>query len=788
MPGPQDYAWRVLPDGRQVRINATTHVLEVFDTDGSTLLTSAGIDTTGVRMWATGTAYAVNDHVNSGDRLYRCTTAHTSSAAFATDLASKWTAVDAANLSVANNTATTVDVASSAGTSATVPAATTTTAGVLSAADKVKLNATSGTNTGDQATNLGTASITATTLDVTSSSGTAATLPAATTSAAGLLGATDKVKLNATSGTNTGDQATNLGVAGQTATTLDVTSSTGTAVTLPAATTSAAGLLSSADKTKLNATSGTNTGDQATNLGVASNTATALNITSSTGTATTVPAVTTSLAGLMVAADKTKLDAVTGTNTGDETGAGILTKLNTVAGLNYTTGSTTLVTVPGLTATGAVTYSGVITPTTLAANANDYAPAGFPTAATVRVSASVAVSITGLAGGAAGRQVTLANVGTFAITLPNANAGSVAANRFSFAADLVLRGGDSATLTYDGTTSTWRVSSPAGALTGPAGATTQVQYNNGGVLAGSANLTYDNVNTLSTVNLNLSGIEAYTAATDPAAPAGTVVDVWATTTLAAGRPMLATRSAIGAPAPLGPWAGSFRGHAAIPQTGVGTVTTYGYAALTAVPGFTARSIASTNLFTRARRVGLVSTAVAGNVTSVRGGAGQLLLGNGTLGGFVTTIRFGCSDAATVAGARQFVGISSSLVAPTNVEPSTLLNCVGVGHGAANTNLFIYSGTAVAAATPIDLGASFPANTLSTDWYELILYAAPAGTNVQYRVNRLNTGATASGTILAANLPNNTQVLNPLWMWRTNNATALAVGLDFGGAYYEQIDA
>lgn len=41
---------------------------------------------------------------------------------------------------------------------------------------------------------------------------------------------------------------------------------------------------------------------------------------------------TTSLKGLMSDADKTKLDAITGTNTGDETAAGILTKIKTVDG------------------------------------------------------------------------------------------------------------------------------------------------------------------------------------------------------------------------------------------------------------------------------------------------------------------------------------------------------------------------------------------------------------------------------------------------------------------------
>ena len=124
--------------------------------------------------------------------------------------------------------------------------------------------------------------------------------------------------------------------------------------------------------------------------------------------------------------------------------------------------------------------------------------------------------------------------------------------------------------------------------------------------------------------------------------------------------------------------------------------------------------------------------------------------------------------------------------PTNVEPSTLINSIGVGQGAANTNLFVYYGGS-AAQTPIDLGASFPTNTSNTDWYELTLFAPPSSTNtVYYQVVRLNTGNVASGTLTGTAgtvLPSNTTFLMPR-NWRTNNATAAAVTLAFGNMYLE----
>ena len=215
----------------------------------------------------------------------------------------------------------------------------------------------------------------------------------------------------------------------------------------------------------------------------------------------------------------------------------------------------------------------------------------------------------------------------------------------------------------------------------------------------------------------------------------------------------------------------------------------GYTAPTVVGTATARNVATTSFFSRLRRLGHVSVATAGALAESRVAAAQVTLGAGSgLGGFTKIVRFGCSDAAAVAGARQFVGVSSSVAAATNVEPATLLNSIGVGHGAADTNLKLFYGGSAAQA-PIDLGVNFPANTLSVDAYELALFASPLlATSVGYRVTRLNTGAVASGILTAATagtqLPLNTTLLSYHKAWRTNNATALAVGLDIMSDYIE----
>jgi len=224
-----------------------------------------------------------------------------------------------------------------------------------------------------------------------------------------------------------------------------------------------------------------------------------------------------------------------------------------------------------------------------------------------------------------------------------------------------------------------------------------------------------------------------------------------------------------------------------PPGNVATVTTLGaYTAPTATGTATARNVTTNNLFGRMRRLGYVSAATAGSLTGARVTVAQITAGGAQGAGFFKVIRFGVSDAVVVSGARMFVGVSASVAAPTNVEPSTLTNVIGVGEGAADSNLKLYYGGS-AAQPPIDLGANFPSTTSNTDVYELILFSPPNTADVYYEVNRLNTGDSAGG-VLANNggvgLPSTTTLLTYLQAWRCNNTTAQAVGLDIMSDYIE----
>ena len=204
---------------------------------------------------------------------------------------------------------------------------------------------------------------------------------------------------------------------------------------------------------------------------------------------------------------------------------------------------------------------------------------------------------------------------------------------------------------------------------------------------------------------------------------------------------------------------------------------------------TTRSVTNTSFWTRLRKLGYVSAATAAAFAGFRFNNHQAFsLGTGTgLGGFHYVQRFGIGDAAVVAGARMFVGMSATNAAPTNVEPSTLLNLIGVGHGAADTNMMLYiSGTAAQPA--INLGASFP-NTPNIP-YELAIFSSTTEANKLYwEVTRLDTGVTAQGdvTVTAATGPISSVLLSAGYSWRCNNATLLAVALDHASIYIETDD-
>ena len=105
---------------------------------------------------------------------------------------------------------------------------------------------------------------------------------------------------------------------------------------------------------------------------------------------------------------------------------------------------------------GGLLLAGDISPASIGASQNNYAPTGHTTASVLRLTASGAYNITGLAGGVDGRLLTIFNIGTNTITLKAEDAASTAANRFDIGSDIAIAADQAAVLMYDSTDSRWR--------------------------------------------------------------------------------------------------------------------------------------------------------------------------------------------------------------------------------------------------------------------------------------------------------------------------------------------
>jgi len=305
----------------------------------------------------------------------------------------------------------------------------------------------------------------------------------------------------------------------------------------------------------------------------------------------------------------------------------------------------------------------------------------------------------------------------------------------------------------------------------PAGSNQQIQYNNAGALGGAGNVLIDGSDLLLSIN---------------ASPSTPSAGVKLFGREIAGRDMLAIVGPSGLDTALQPH--TARNKVAL-WNAVGnavTISLLGTGALTATGTATTANVATTNIYTYQKRVEyLVTTAATTAVAGWRYTSAQWTIGGTAagLGGFHYITRWAPSTGVATATNRCFVGMASVTTAPTDVEPSTITNIIGLGWDSADTNIQIMY-RAAGAINKIDLGASFPVPTVDrTKTYELALFSPPGTTqSVSYEVNELNTSNKATGTI-TTNLPTTTTLLAPR-AWMSVGGTSSVIGIALISQYIE----
>lgn len=190
---------------------------------------------------------------------------------------------------------------------------------------------------------------------------------------------------------------------------------------------------------------------------------------------------------------------------------------------------------------------------------------------------------------------------------------------------------------------------------------------------------------------------------------------------------------------------------------------------------------SASVYGQQHRISYTTSATAGDIASMRNNGLYFYRGNAAgLGGWIWRQKAGIK--LSVTGLRAYMGFRGSGSAPTGVDPSTLVNICGFGKDDDDVNWQFMVNDASGAATKVDLGASFPANTAETDWYTFTTYCPPNASIIYYHVKNETTGVETSGSV-TTNLPVSTTFL--AWQnWVSNGATAASAAMDFGTLYIE----
>lgn len=192
------------------------------------------------------------------------------------------------------------------------------------------------------------------------------------------------------------------------------------------------------------------------------------------------------------------------------------------------------------------------------------------------------------------------------------------------------------------------------------------------------------------------------------------------------------------------------------QSGGGTTISATGVVITATGTATSVAQATTNYYTITPRLEyLVTTAATTAVAGWRSGAAIFNMGTtSSNGGLLYSTEWGNATGAATSTTRCFVGIQSSTAAPTDVEPSTLLNIFGVGWDAADANIQFMHNDESGAATKIDLGSNFPVPVTDRSvGYKLEMTTVSNSSSVNYTLTNTITLSTATGTV-NTNLPLN----------------------------------
>lgn len=218
---------------------------------------------------------------------------------------------------------------------------------------------------------------------------------------------------------------------------------------------------------------------------------------------------------------------------------------------------------------------------------------------------------------------------------------------------------------------------------------------------------------------------------------------------------------------------------------VGNVTTVHVVGIvaSAIGTVAAANVALTNIHTATKRLEYaVTTASATAVAGIRQATTQYALGGGSFGGFHFVAVFGPSRGVEADATRRFfAGMTSITASPTDVQPSTwAANAIGAGADSTDTEWQIMHRTATGAMTKVNTGIT-KSTSDNTAMYRLSIFSPiQGGARVFVRFENLGTGEVFNHTI-TTNLPVASTLL--AWqIWTSVGGTSSVIGVSIARVY------
>jgi nitrogen fixation protein len=127
----------------------------------------------------------------------------------------------------------------------------------------------------------------------------------------------------------------------------------------------------------------------------------------------------------------------------------------------------------------------------------------------------------------------------------------------------------------------------------------------------------------------------------------------------------------------------------------------------------------------------------------------------------------------ISGSRFVCGLSNmfQLASPTNVEPDTLINTIGVCKLSTSNNLHFFWNDATGLATTVDLGVNYPANNVTAYFYDLEIYKESGTANITLKLTRIDASGNRISTLQVVSTNYNSGITHSPVIYGTNNATA-----------------